>query len=723
MLDNCGMNIANYDATLAGWATQTTVTNRTLGATGRQYCNTTDRNILINTPRNWTINGDALSGVCLPEINVQGNSVSITDGDLIPTTIDHTDFAVTGISTPIMRTFTIQNTGSATLNISSISNSNTTDFTVGTAPTTVSAGGSATFTVTLNSATTGTKNATITINNDDANEGAYDFAITGKVIFASPAVVCGNMLSLNDGVGGQYITIPHNTAYDGVNALTLEAWVYATNTNNQVVIHKWKTNQFTLEIFSDKLHFVLGGGLGFVASSANFPINQWVHCVGVFNGSQIRIYENGVLTGSVAASGTIPTDALAYDMTIGARSESADGYLSGNIDEVRIWNTARTQAEIRENMHLTSLGSESGLVGYYQFNETTGNAIDAVAGKNGTLQNGATRPESTVSVAKGVATRLTAPNGASTQTFGNATINFTAMSAPASNDEFVTYQLYDRPVNNVSATSTASNYWIVRQFGSQTFSYNQMNFTLPTSNVISTTDEGTPANFKLFKRATNSVGVWGTEIGTGTAANNTTKVITYNISPAQTSFSEFAVASTTSPLPITLLGLKGERVEGLRGEMTEEVKLEWSTGSEINNKGFEVEMSADGRNYEKIAFIEGKGNSTTIQPYSHTTIQPNDGYYRLKQVDFDGKFSYSPIIFIEGIDALKVYPNPNNGTFTISVGKNKLDSPARLLNAVGKEVWRGVQNEVRTTNLPTGVYFLHTVVAGKTNITKIVIKH
>ncbi|TAE08884.1 MAG: BspA family leucine-rich repeat surface protein, partial [Bacteroidetes bacterium] len=66
MLDNTGMNTANYDATLAGWATQS-VTGRTLGANGRQYCNITDRTTLDIT-KNWTINGDALSGSCSPPV-------------------------------------------------------------------------------------------------------------------------------------------------------------------------------------------------------------------------------------------------------------------------------------------------------------------------------------------------------------------------------------------------------------------------------------------------------------------------------------------------------------------------------------------------------------------------------------------------------------------------------------------------------------------------------
>jgi hypothetical protein len=212
-----------------------------------------------------------------------------------------------------------------------------------------------------------------------------------------------------------------------------------------------------------------------------------------------------------------------------------------------------------------------------------------------------------------------------------------------------------------------------------------------------------------------------TDLGSGFA--NGTNGMGYAEATGINAFSTWTVGAEETPLPITLLGLKGERVEGLRGESTEEVRLEWATASEINNKGFEVEMSEDGLAYQKIAFVEGKGNSLTSNIYQLITIQPNDAYYRFRQVDFDGKFSYSPVVFVEGVASkVVVYPNPNNGTFKIEVGKDKLDSPARLLNAQGIEVWRGVQTEARTTDLPSGVYFLHTTVTGKTQIIKIVIE-
>jgi hypothetical protein len=551
----------------------------------------------------------------------------------------------------------------------------------------------------------------------------------------STSPVRGNMLSL-DGVettGFDHVTIPHSSSLDiGTGQLTLSAWVkrdVAGTFDNILMKGSYGyglviDDQDRLGYWSDPLYTNC-----FNSGANTIPANVWTHVAVVVDaGVNTTLYINGVNVGVGGAGNAIinnNADILAFGtQDIGSCDCNNHG---GNIDEVQIWNVALTQAQIRERMHLTLSGTETGLVGYWQFNETSGNAIDAVNGNNGTLQNGASRPESTVSVAKGIATRLTVPTGASTQVFGNATVNFTAMSAPATNDEFVTYQLQDTPLNNVSANNTASNYWLVRQFGTQTFSYDQMNFTLPASNVISTTDEGTPSNLKLFKRTTNSAGVWGTEIGTGTSASNTTKQIVYSISPAQTSFSEFIPASVTSPLPITLLGLKGQRVEGLNGEMTEEIRLEWATASEINNKGFEVEMSEDGLTYQKIAFVEGKGNSGNI--YHLSFINASDSYYRLKQVDFDGTFSYSPVVFVEGVDALKVYPNPSNGTFTISVGKDKLDAPARLLNAQGTVVatsvttsQNGEATKVATTGLPAGIYFLHTTVAGKTKITKIIIE-
>lgn len=141
-----------------------------------------------NTGGAWdgTTNISGTLTVTAPEINVQGNSTNISDGDTTPTTADDTDFGTTTASTNVVKTFTIQNTGTGALTVSSINMTTGTKFTVGgiTLPATITAGSSATFTVTFNSANSGTFTDTVTINNTDANEAAYDFALRATVSVA-----------------------------------------------------------------------------------------------------------------------------------------------------------------------------------------------------------------------------------------------------------------------------------------------------------------------------------------------------------------------------------------------------------------------------------------------------------------------------------------------------------------------------------------------------------
>jgi hypothetical protein len=121
-----------------------------------------------------------------PEINIQGNSTTITDGDVIPSLTDDTSFGSAMVSTNIVKTFTIQNTGTADLNVSAIAMTTGAAFTVGgiTLPATIPATGSTTFTVNFNSATIGTFNDTVTVTSDDTDEAAYDFAVTATATAA-----------------------------------------------------------------------------------------------------------------------------------------------------------------------------------------------------------------------------------------------------------------------------------------------------------------------------------------------------------------------------------------------------------------------------------------------------------------------------------------------------------------------------------------------------------
>ena len=138
-----------------------------------------------------------------PEINVKGNSVSIVDGDTTPSATDDTDFGSTAVAGGMVtRTFTIENTGTSALTISSISLSGTNmgDFALGalTPASPIPAGNSATFTVTFDPSATGLRTATVTIGNNDSDESSYDFAIQGTG--TAPEInVKGNSVSIVDG--------------------------------------------------------------------------------------------------------------------------------------------------------------------------------------------------------------------------------------------------------------------------------------------------------------------------------------------------------------------------------------------------------------------------------------------------------------------------------------------------------------------------------------------
>jgi hypothetical protein len=128
---------------------------------------------------------------------VKGNSVSIADGDTTPSSGDDTDFGSTLVTGGMVsRTFTIQNTGTGDLNLTGtpkvvLSGTNAADFSVTVQPSSpvTSGGGTTTFTVIFDPSGTGTRSATLSIGNDDANENPYDFAIQGTGEVNDPPVL------------------------------------------------------------------------------------------------------------------------------------------------------------------------------------------------------------------------------------------------------------------------------------------------------------------------------------------------------------------------------------------------------------------------------------------------------------------------------------------------------------------------------------------------------
>jgi hypothetical protein len=150
---------------------------------------------------------------------------------------------------------------------------------------------------------------------------------------------------------------------------------------------------------------------------------------------------------------------------------------------------------------------------------------------------------------------------------------------------------------------------------------------------------------------------WGTINGDGSAGTCVASPVTGVARNAMKGFSDFGTAQSSAPLPIELSSFTGLS-EGAKN------KLEWTTMSETNNDYFSLERSENGNSFEQFANIDGAGNSTRKLDYFSYDHSPFNGitYYRLKQTDFDGKYTYSSVISIENnldeIAISNVHPNP-----------------------------------------------------------------
>lgn len=155
-------------------------------------------------------------------------------------------------------------------------------------------------------------------------------------------------------------------------------------------------------------------------------------------------------------------------------------------------------------------------------------------------------------------------------------------------------------------------------------------------------------------------------------------------------------------LPITPLPVELSRFEGKATQSG--ISLEWETASEINNSHFEVERSADGSAFEKIGSVAGHGNSVATIEYSYLDKHPNPGtnYYRLRQIDFDGKYEYSNVVAVtapEATQALQVQVAPNpcvNGDCQLRIATAAAGQPVRvqLKDLTGRVVFeQSLQND------------------------------
>ena len=190
----------------------------------------------------------------------------------------------------------------------------------------------------------------------------------------------------------------------------------------------------------------------------------------------------------------------------------------------------------------------------------------------------------------------------------------------------------------------------------------------------------------------------GTTLITPVSIDGTNDIVTFEVDFTNGQYYTLGSIEVAA-LPITLISFE------IKSYKKDQVKLEWISASEINNAFYTIERSTDGLNFKSIANIDGAGNSDGTLSYSHVDLNPTSGisYYRLKQTDFNGEFTYSEIRSVkierEFVAEYKAYPNPIAQGETLRIGLT-LDRDQSLqltfLNTRGQLVAREVRDVLAT---------------------------
>lgn len=167
-----------------------------------------------------------------------------------------------------------------------------------------------------------------------------------------------------------------------------------------------------------------------------------------------------------------------------------------------------------------------------------------------------------------------------------------------------------------------------------------------------------------------------------------------------------------SLLPVELSFFRGKAMADNK------VELSWRTESETDNEGFEIVRSVNGWDWEVLEFVEGRGTTLEAQTYSYMDQSPTKGinYYRLHQLDFDGKSDYSQIVSVymgeDGASKLQVYPNPiGEGDLILNFPEELSETAALTLYSPTGQVLHqqqvsGLPEALDMTSFPAGIYLL-----------------
>ncbi len=347
--------------------------------------------------------------------------------------------------------------------------------------------------------------------------GIYDFGGGNRIINGRIDMGAYEELKPADTFAGhclEFDGVEDNVSGTGIStslsAFTIETWVYHNSLPGAV--QRYVTLQPEVAVLRydgtvyggyRSLHFYIkkanGSGISLRADSV-LVTGEWMHVAGTYDGTNLKLYVNGRLVKSTVTSGGLYPPSGTYGLSSWGET------LDGKLDETRLWNYARTEAQIRENMHLPLTGGEAGLLNHWQFNASSGTSVlDIAGGCNGTM-NGMTDADwvgSSIPFGSGVCY---------TQAESSGTMVFTGIGLTMSYTTHGTASITATKLNcapNILPADAGdyfnSQYWIIERYGSGTFN---VNMELVPNEDLTTNDQSKPNLIKLFTREGNSHGDW-----------------------------------------------------------------------------------------------------------------------------------------------------------------------------------------------------------------------
>ena len=487
----------------------------------------------------------------------------------------------------------------------------------------------------------------------------------------------------------------------------------------------------------------LGGIRQSTETSTTLNASQWHHIACVYNGSVIKVYIDGEDEASTNASGSISTFSSSFYIGAYSGGGGSIGPFNGQIDEVRIWNDARTVTEIRENMHKELAGNESGLVAYYKMSDGSGTSLtDNSSNSNtGTLSNmdnadwvtsqapigdlGSSYTTDTEGIWKSTGTNASDASDGFAVTVSSAlsTGNFAVFG----NNN--TGGTSSSDLGSVSSTNRTGRIWQVDESGTVA---GTVTIDISDASGISGS-AGSASSYRLLYRSSTSGDF--TSVATGASISGDAVSFT-SVSLSDGYYALGGQGDISLPVDLSSFSLVSSRSNAMT--------LEWVTESEIDNLGFIVDRRTISSDWAEIASyithpeLQGQGSVSYQTTYSFTdeTVLEGEIYdYRLADVDYNGTKEYhtlqlmgvSPSEPIPGNYRLhQNYPNPfNPGTtfrydlpidntvrITITdIRGNEIKSYMKNHTAGSHQVqWDGKDGQGHPVS--AGVY-LYTIQAGK----------